>query len=145
MMIDDKRIEDLALMYSLLSRTSEGLAELCKAFREYIKKKGRVMVMDEQQDKNMVSEMLNLKLRIDQVLHSCFKDDANFKDAAREGFEHFINQRANRPAEMIAKYLDMRLKAGNKEATEEELDKLMDRLLILFRYIHGRHVRKPAL
>ena len=137
MMIDDKRIEDLALMYSLLARTTDGLPELCRAFREYIKKKGRVMVVDEQQDKSMVQEMLQLKLRIDEVLHTCFRDDPHFKDAAREGFEHFINQRANRPAEMIAKYLDMRLKAGNKEATEEELDKLMDRLLILFRYIHG--------
>lgn len=90
------------------------------------------------QEAEMVPEMLKLKLNTDEVLSQCFANDGSFKDAAREGFEHFINQRANKPAEMIAKFVDLKLKAGNKELKEEELEKLMDRLLILFRYIHGK-------
>lgn len=136
-LIDDKRLDDMSLMYQLCSRTTTGLAELCRAFSDYIKKRGRVVVMDESQDKNMVLDMLALKTKVDDILKQCFKGDGNFKDAAREGFEHFINQRPNKPAEMIAKFVDSKLKTGNKEVTEEELEILMDRLLILFRYIHG--------
>jgi hypothetical protein len=32
----------------------------------------------------------------------------------KESFEHFINQRQNKPAELIAKYVDCKLRAGNK-------------------------------
>lgn len=36
-----------------------------------------------------------------------------------------------------AKYVDAQLKSGNKEWSDEELDKLLDRVMVLFRYIHG--------
>ncbi len=39
-----------------------------------------------------------------------------------------------------AKAVDARLRTGNKEASEEELEKILDRLLILFRFIHGKDV-----
>ena len=41
---------------------------------------------------------------------------------------------------LLAKAVDARLRAGNKEASEEELEKILDRLLILFRFIHGKDV-----
>ena len=44
----------------------------------------------------------------------------------------------DRPAELIAKFLDAELRAGNKGQTEEELELLLDRALILFRYISVR-------
>ena len=37
-----------------------------------------------------------------------------------------------------AKYVDAQLKSGNKEWSDEELDKLLDRVMVLFRYIHGK-------
>ena len=36
--------------------------------------------------------------------------------------------------------MDARLRSGNKEASEEELEKILDKLLILFRFIHGKDV-----
>ena len=38
---------------------------------------------------------------------------------------------------LLAKYVDSQLKSGNKEWTDEELDNLLDRVMVLFRYIHG--------
>ena len=37
-----------------------------------------------------------------------------------------------------AKYVDTQLRSGNKEWTDEELDRLLDRVMVLFRYIHGK-------
>lgn len=36
-----------------------------------------------------------------------------------------------------AKYVDTQLKSGNKEWSDEELDRQLDRVMVLFRYIHG--------
>ena len=38
----------------------------------------------------------------------------------------------------VAKYIDAQLKSGNKEWSDEELDKLLDKVMVLFRYIHGK-------
>ncbi|KAF5825773.1 Cullin, partial [Dunaliella salina] len=58
----------------------------------------------------------------------------------QESFENFINQRQNKPAELIAKFIDAKLRAGNKGQTEEELDAQLDKALLLFRYISGKDV-----
>lgn len=34
----------------------------------------------------------------------------------------------------------MKLRKGNKETTEEELEKLLDKIMVLFRFIHGKDV-----
>ncbi|GKA74735.1 cullin-4-like protein isoform X1, partial [Tanacetum coccineum] len=41
----------------------------------------------------------------------------------------------NRPAELIAKFLDEKLRAGNKGTSEEELEGTLDKVLVLFRFI----------
>lgn len=41
------------------------------------------------------------------------------------------------PLPPAAKYVDSKLRAGNKEATEEELERILDKIMIIFRFIHG--------
>lgn len=36
--------------------------------------------------------------------------------------------------------MDAKLRTGNKESSDEELDKLMDRVITLFRFIQGKDV-----
>lgn len=36
-----------------------------------------------------------------------------------------------------AKHVDSKLRAGNKEATDEELEKMLDKIMIIFRFIYG--------
>ena len=35
---------------------------------------------------------------------------------------------------MIAKFVDSKLRAGNKESSEEELEKLLDKIMVIFRF-----------
>ena len=37
-----------------------------------------------------------------------------------------------------AKYVDTQLKSGNKEWSDEQLDRQLDKVMVLFRYIHGK-------
>lgn len=40
---------------------------------------------------------------------------------------------------LLAKYVDSKLRAGNKEATDEELEKMLDKIMIIFRFIYGKY------
>jgi cullin-4 len=41
---------------------------------------------------------------------------------------------------LIAKFLDEKLRAGNKGTSEEELEGILDKVLVLFRFIQGKDV-----
>lgn len=139
-LMEENRIPDLTLLYSLFSRVKEGTKELCVAFNGYIKKKGRTIVIDPEKDKSMVQDLLDFKDKMDNIVSVCFECNDKFMSSLREAFEFFVNLRSNKPAELIAKYVDMKLRAGNKEATEEELEQILDKIMVLFRFINGKDV-----
>ena len=140
-LITENRLESIRLMYNLFDRIGgNALTELREAFGVYIKKFGRTLVIDPEKDEKMVDELLEFKEKLDRYLHECFQNNEKFSNMLKDSFEHFLNQRANKPAELIAKAVDARLRTGNKEASEEELEKILDRLLVLFRFIHGKDV-----
>ncbi|EDV59574.1 cullin-4A [Drosophila erecta] len=139
-LLEDNRLSDLTLLYGLLSRVKNGTSELCGNFNGFIKKKGRTIVIDPEKDKSMVQDLLDFKDKMDVIVRTCFEHNEKFTNSLREAFEFFINQRANKPAELIAKYVDMKLRSGNKGTTDEELEKTLDKIMVLFRFIHGKDV-----
>lgn len=139
-LLDDMRIDDLVLLHSLASRVSNGQADLCAQFNKYIKQKGLLKVTDPEGDRTMVQDLLEFKRKIDTVVSECFQNQDRFVNTVKEAFETFINQRPNKPAELIAKYIDSKLRSGNKEATDDELEKTLDDILVLFRFVHGKDV-----
>nr|XP_054770971.1 cullin-4A-like [Lytechinus pictus] len=139
-LLDANRVDDLTLLYRLLQRTKNGLLDLCQYFSAFIKKTGTTIVIDSEKDKTMVQELLDFKEKLDNILETCFAKNEKFSISLKESFENFINKRLNKPAELVAKYVDNKLRAGNKEATEEELERLLDKIMVLFRFIHGKDV-----
>ena len=138
-MLADNRHEDLARLYRLLKRVDE-LGTLQQAFEAYTLECGKVIVMSPEKDKYMVDELLNLKQKLDAVVTTSFQASEVFMTSVKSSFETFINKRHNKPAEMIAKFFDAKLRTGYKECTEEGLDVLFDRTLVLFRFINGKDV-----
>ncbi|XP_037089322.1 cullin-4A-like [Pollicipes pollicipes] len=139
-LLEQGRLQELRLLYSLVSRVKNGLLELGAGMSTFVKKRGRTIVVDEEKDRTMVQELLEFKDHMDNIMSQCFQNNDKFLQLLRDAFENFINQRQNKPAEMIAKYIDNKLRSGNKEATEEELERLMDKIMVLFRFIHGKDV-----
>uniref|UniRef100_UPI00358F8003 cullin-4A-like isoform X1 n=1 Tax=Myxine glutinosa TaxID=7769 RepID=UPI00358F8003 len=139
-LLDENRIEELSLLYQLFSRVKGGLQTLLHHWSEYIKVFGTTIVVNPEKDRTMVQELLDFKDKVDHVVEVCFQRSDRFVVAMKEACETFINKRLNKPAELIAKYVDTKLKAGNKEATDEELERLLDKIMIIFRFIHGKDV-----
>lgn len=69
----------------------------------FLQKKGRTIVIDPEKDKTMVQELLDFKDKMDNVVCKCFQKNEKFGNSLKEAFEYFVNQRANKPAELIGK------------------------------------------
>ncbi|KAK4421074.1 Cullin-4 [Sesamum alatum] len=139
MLMDGKRIEDLQRMYMLFSRVN-ALESLRQSLSQYIRRTGQSIVMDEEKDKDMVSSLLEFKANLDRIWEESFYKNEAFSNTIKDSFEHLINIRQNRPAELIAKFVDEKLRAGNKGTSEEELEGTLDKVLVLFRFIQGKDV-----
>ena len=60
-----------------------------------------MIVMNTDQDDKMIDELLAFKEKLDQFLHECFHNNEKFVNTLKDSFEYFINQRVNKPAELI--------------------------------------------
>ncbi|AQK62504.1 Cullin-4 [Zea mays] len=134
MLMDANRINDLSRMYNLFQRVNA--VELLKlALSSYIRATGQGIIMDEEKDRELVPFLLDFKASLDKILEESFAKNEAFSNTIKDSFEHLINLRQNRPAELIAKFLDEKLRAGNKGTSEEELEGILDKVLVLFRFI----------
>lgn len=61
-------------------------------------------MIDPEKDKTMVQELLDFKDKMDNIVSHCFQRNDKFANSLKEAFEHFVNQRANKPAELIGMY-----------------------------------------
>uniref|UniRef100_A0A2K6MDM7 Cullin-4B n=1 Tax=Rhinopithecus bieti TaxID=61621 RepID=A0A2K6MDM7_RHIBE len=116
-LLDENRVPDLAQMYQLFSRVRGGQQALLQHWSEYIKlcKAGTQHLSPQ----GLVQAMLNWKLKLSHT------------KLAVKVFTIFM---------LTAKHVDSKLRAGNKEATDEELERTLDKIMILFRFIHGKDV-----
>jgi cullin-4 len=144
-LLDGDKYEDLKRMYGIYGRVSAHKA-LCAAFKNYLKIVGGEIVGDVNKDDEMISCVISLKERMNKAVVECFDSNIMFMDALRDAFSHFINQRSNRPAELLAKYIDSILKSGGKssgssakgQGAEEEVESALDSCLAVFRFIQGK-------
>lgn len=60
-----------------------------------------------------------------------------FQYAAIDGFQTGFRARKNKPAEMIAKYLDKAMRKGQGEASDEQFAKGLDAALAIYRFTNG--------
>jgi cullin 4 len=139
-MVDRVDVHNLKRMHSLLRRVDGGLDRLRAAFGSAVRARGVAVVKDEENDKDMVRKLLELKKKADDVATESFGGDEQFASVVKESFESFVNQRANRPAELIAKHIDGKLRGAGKGETEDELEHVLDRAMALFRHIQGKDV-----
>ncbi|KYQ92686.1 cullin [Tieghemostelium lacteum] len=135
----ENRIEDLSRLYSLFQRVN-AIKELKVAFGGYIKQVGQSMINDAQKEATLIQDLIELKDKLDNILELSFSKNQILVYSLKESFEYFINLKSNKPAELIAKYADSKLRSSNKRMSEDDLEVVLNKLLILFRYIQGKDV-----
>lgn len=141
-MMDHSEKKALSIFYTAVSgkhRLSEDFGKLRSAFGSYIKRRGTALIQDQSKDQSMISLILTFKRDTDTICADCFENDAMFLYSVKESFETFINSRRSRPAELLARFMDAKLRAAAKKP-EHDLDELIDRLFVIFRYIQEKDI-----
>ena len=65
---------------------------------EYVKKREKGIVINQEKDKTMVQELLDLKEKFDKTLAQRFENNDKFVNSLKVLFPNSINQHQNMPA-----------------------------------------------
>eukprot|EP00744_Colponema_vietnamica_P001479 GILI01002448.1.p1 GENE.GILI01002448.1~~GILI01002448.1.p1 ORF type:complete len:735 (+),score=195.81 GILI01002448.1:139-2343(+) len=144
-MFKDKKTEDLARMFSLFSRVPSTLEDVKAALSKHVRDQGLSIVNDQEKLKEPVSyiqSLLDLKDAVDSIVRDAFRNDKAFQKVVKDSFEHFCNL-DTRPAQFLSLYLDDLLKKGTRgsgSGTEADMERLLDKCIVLFRFIADKDV-----
>ncbi|XP_068140665.1 cullin-3-A isoform X1 [Drosophila tropicalis] len=143
-MIKNSKTEDLACTYKLFSRLKEeGLKVIADTMSAYLREQGRMLVKEEENGNTnpitFVQNLLDLKDRFDQFLVHSFSNDRIFKNVISSDFEHFLNLN-NKSPEYLSLFIDDKLKKGGKGMSEQEIETILDKTMVLFRFLLEKDV-----
>jgi len=138
-LMDNERYDIIGRLWGLLNRVS-ALDAMKKALSLYVRQVGTSLVSDPARDDQMVLALVTFKGKLDDLLENALHSSEEFGHVIRSACEYFVNTRSNRPAELIAKYIDTRMKSGDKTDSEENLEIELNRVLAIFRFIQGKDV-----
>lgn len=158
--MDANNTQVIGEMYDLFSRV-DGLKPLQQAFRDYVQKGVETIVKDAAKDDEMVPRLLTLKSQASNTISKAFvttprpsatqnqgststppakQPDTNFVTAMNDAFTYGFRARRSKPAEMIARYLHLQLRKGQKGLSDEEFKAALDEVLALYRYSEDKDV-----
>ncbi|XP_036176081.1 cullin-3 isoform X11 [Myotis myotis] len=83
--------------------------------------------------------LLDLKSRFDRFLQESFNNDRLFKQTIAGDFEYFLNLNSRSP-EYLSLFIDDKLKKGVKGLTEQEVETILDKAMVLFRFMQEKDV-----
>ncbi|KAJ2159908.1 Cullin-4A [Coemansia sp. RSA 552] len=136
-MIDGNMVSDLKAFYGLLVPVNK-VDMLRRSWNGYIKKTGKQMMQVPDLDVSLITGLLELKRKLDAIVREAFEDNGTLISSMREAFEAFVNTRRSKPAQLLARYVDQCMRMGSRLGSEEEVDDLLSRIVILFRFISGK-------
>lgn len=157
-MLKNDKTQDLACMYKLFGRVPQGLRTMVDCISAYLREQGKALVVEPDssaepststaeptatvQTKNPITyiqALLDLKDRFDHFLNEAFSNDQLFKQMISRDFEYFLNLNAKSP-EYLSLYIDDKLKKGVKGLTEAEVEVLLDKSMVMFRFLQEKDV-----
>jgi cullin 3 len=167
-MIDNDRLDELNLIYDLNARVDDNKAEVTRAIQKRIVDLGTEINNDaivasqapapsaegdrpkgQPQEKPLnlqttaaikwVEDVLVLKDKFDKVWRESFNSDELLQRAITRSFADFINSASfPRSSEYISLFIDENMKKGIKGKTESEIDIVLEKAIVLLRYVQDK-------
>lgn len=142
-MLRDQRIADLNCMYRLMCRVHTGLQCVISCVSAYLREQGKSLVTEEEGGKSdavqYIQKLLELKDRFDLFLAKSFNNDKEFLKMIAKDFEYFLNLNPRSP-EYLSLFIDDKLKKGAKGMTETEIEQVLEKTMVLFRYLQDKDI-----
>ncbi|CAN0308835.1 unnamed protein product [Discosporangium mesarthrocarpum] len=80
----------------------------------------------------MVPNLLKLRAQLDEVVAVAMDGNESYQYKLKEAWEKFLNTRQNRPSELVAKFLDSKLR-GEKGMSDDDVEAVLDKVMVIFR------------
>ncbi|KAH1064238.1 hypothetical protein J1N35_029225 [Gossypium stocksii] len=141
MLLNDKH-GDLGRMYNLFRRVPNGLAMIQDVMTSHLRETGKQLVTDAERLKDpveYVQRLLDEKEKYDGIISLAFSNDKTFQNALNSSFEYFINLNSRSP-EFISLFVDDKLRKGLKGVSEEDVEIILDKVMMIFRYLQEKDV-----
>lgn len=157
--VDNDRFEELTLLFDLISRVSETHDELKEMIHVRVLESGRTINLKavraqssttKQEGSNRankttisiqwVEDVLELKSKYDKIVKICFGRNKGIHSTIDNAFSIFVNEDTKdmRAAEFLSLFIDEHLKKSLKGKSEQEIEEILDKAIILFRYISDK-------
>mmetsp|Transcript_6817 Transcript_6817/g.11308 ORF Transcript_6817/g.11308 Transcript_6817/m.11308 type:complete len:677 (+) Transcript_6817:301-2331(+) len=135
------RLDDLHRLYLMTSRV-DCLGLLREAWTNYIRNTGEAYcsaTVETVSDRDTVSQLLVLQDKVDTILKQAFCNSDDFRNCLKLSFEHVVNMKQGRMAELIARYVDRKLR-GEKGVTDFEVESNLEKVIKIFQHLQGKDV-----
>lgn len=151
-LLDNDREEDMARMYSLLSRIPDGLDPLRTKFETHVRNAGLAAVAkvasdaDKLEPKVYVDALLEIHTQYQGLVKRAFKDEPEFTRSLDNACREFVNRNevcksgSNKSPELLAKYTDVLLRKSSTGAEDAELEGTLVQIMTVFKYIEDKDV-----
>ncbi|KAM3185548.1 hypothetical protein ACTXT7_006107 [Hymenolepis weldensis] len=152
-LLKENRIEDLARMYKALIRFEEGESRLVQMLETYVDEVGsnalkQVCEAAKTAPKVFVDTIIEVQLKCDNLLQNAFSKNASFSRAIDKGCERFINRNAitealgstRKSPELVAKYADILLRKGTRDAQNVDLDEAFGHVMKVFKFVEDKDI-----
>ena len=112
---------------------------MAECLSEHLRAIGKALVQENGQSNSIVyvQNLLDLKDRFDTFLAGSFSSDPYFKKVIQGDFEYFLNIN-NRSPEYLSLFIDDKLKKGVKGLSDAEVEQVLDKAMILFRFLQEK-------
>ncbi|KFH47181.1 Cullin-like protein [Hapsidospora chrysogenum ATCC 11550] len=153
-LLDNERDEDMARMYSLLSRIPDGLDPLRTRFETHVRKAGLSAVQkiqsaegDKLEPKVYVDALLEVHTQYQALVRRAFNDEPEFTRSMDNACREFVNRNevcksgsSSKSPELLAKYTDVLLRKSSTSIEESELEQTLTQIMTVFKYIEDKDV-----
>lgn len=152
-LLDNDREDDMARMYSLLSRIPDGLEPLRNRFETHVRKAGLHAVKkvnssegDKLEPKVYVDALLEIHSQYRGLVKRAFKDEPEFTRSLDNACREFVNRNdvcktaSSKSPELLAKYTDVLLRKSSTSIEEAELERALSQIMTVFKYIEDKDV-----
>lgn len=150
----DKR-EDMSRLYLLVKKTENHrnraeeesiLDPMRKSFQAHIVLQGKEAIRKVKDTattdpKSYVDKILEIHRKYHSLVVNAFENDSGFATSLDRAASDFVNSnavcesRANKSAELLAKYSDSILKKSNKTSAEIDVEQILSEIIVVFKFI----------
>jgi len=151
-LLNNDREDDMARMYKLLSRIPEGLDPLRSKFEMHVRQAGlqaveKVAVQgDALEPKAYIDALLEVHSQYAALVQNAFTGESEFVRSLDNACREYVNRNkvcaknSNRSPELLAKHADNVLKRSTKATEEDDMEKMLNQVMTIFKYIEDKDV-----